>query len=405
MLFFAAAKAAFLSSNKLLFELEKQKQDLTARVLNLFYQHPSQYISTIQIGKILSLVTYAFFAMGLLSPLLEVYIGSSVLILVLTILISAVVLLFFGEFLPQTLAIIRPKIFLSIAAFPLYIFYILFYPFSKLITAIGCFFLRLFGVKSSLSDSVTFGRDDLDQFIQKTIDEAPEDTELEKEVRLFQNAMEFSNVKIKDCVVPRTEIVAVEKSTSIQELIDLFVKTGLSKILVYQEDIDNVIGYIHSSELFSKPVDWTQSIYTLPFVPENMAASKLMENMLAEKKSIAVVVDEYGGTAGVITLEDLVEEIFGEIEDEHDTQLLLSRQIGENEFVFSGRLEIDRINEEFDLDIPESDDYMTIAGYILHSFQDFPKVNETIRIDSFEITILKVTHTKIELVKLKRLND
>jgi CBS domain containing-hemolysin-like protein len=213
--------------------------------------------------------------------------------------------------------------------------------------------------------------------------------------------MEFSAVKIRDCMIPRTEIVAVEKETSTDELISLFVKTGLSKIVVFQDDIDNIVGYIHSSELFTQPDDWTKSINTLPFVPENMAANKLMKNMLAEKKSMAVVVDEFGGTAGIITLEDLVEEIFGEIEDEHDTKLFVAKRINENEYIFSGRIEIDRMNEEFDLDIPESDEYMTIAGYILHHYQNFPKLNEVINIGRFSFKIIKVTRTKIELIKLK----
>jgi CBS domain containing-hemolysin-like protein len=241
----------------------------------------------------------------------------------------------------------------------------------------------------------------LDYFIQKTIDETPENVELDTEVRFFQNAMDFSQVKVRDCMVPRTEVVAVDKAASLKDLTSRFVETGLSKILVFEEDIDNIIGYIHSSELFVQPDDWTKSIVSLILVPENLAANKLMKTMLAEKRSMVVVVDEFGGTSGIVTLEDLVEEIFGEIEDEHDTQLLTAKQLGENTYILSGRVEINRVNEMFDLDIPESDEYVTVAGYILNHYQNFPKLNETVVIENMEFKILRVTHTKIELVKLK----
>ncbi|GHU87812.1 hypothetical protein FACS1894174_09330 [Bacteroidia bacterium] len=246
-----------------------------------------------------------------------------------------------------------------------------------------------------------FRRNDLDYFIQKSIQESPQNAELNKEMELFRNALEFSNVRVRDCVVPRTEIVAVSTETTLEELLSKFIETGLSKILVFKEDVDNIIGYIHSSEMFTKPDDWTQSIISLPFVPENMAANKLMKNMLEEKRNIAVVVDEFGGVSGVITLEDLVEEIFGEIEDEHDTRNLVSKQINENEYVLSGRAEIDQINEDFRLNIPKSDEYQTIAGYILSHNQSFPKVNELITIDHYTFKIIKMSTTKIELVKLK----
>jgi CBS domain containing-hemolysin-like protein len=223
---------------------------------------------------------------------------------------------------------------------------------------------------------------------------------VDTEARFFQNAVEFPQVKIRDCMIPRTEIIAVDKSASFQELIAKFVETGLSKIVVYEGDIDNITGYIHSSELFGRPADWTQSTVTLSFVPENMAANKLMKTMLAEKKSMVIVVDEFGGTAGLVTLEDLVEEIFGEIEDEHDTKLYIAKRLKDNEYILSGRMEIDRVNEMFGLNIPESDEYLTIAGFILDNYRNFPKLNETVRIGRFEFKIVKVTLTKIELVRL-----
>ncbi len=220
-------------------------------------------------------------------------------------------------------------------------------------------------------------------------------------INIFRNAVEFSHTKVRDCIVPRTEIVAVSISAPLEELLAKFIETGLSKILVYKEDLDNIIGYIHSSEMFSQPKDWTKKVISLPYVPENMSANKLMKNMLGEKRNIAVVVDEFGGTSGVITLEDLVEEIFGEIEDEHDTRSRVAKQVGANEFVFSGRMEIDQINELFGLNIPEAGEYLTIAGYILSHHQNFPKVNELITIDGSVFKILKTSNTKIELIKLK----
>ncbi|MDR2056901.1 MAG: hemolysin family protein [Dysgonamonadaceae bacterium] len=400
--FFSVAEAAFVSSNKLLFELEKKKRSMTVRILNVFYNHPKQYISSMLVGYTAALVINGLLMVELLEPILVKNISSnSIITLLLQVVIATAFILFAGEFIPKTVGRINPNLFLSLFAIPLYLIFIVLYPISKFISLLAGFILRIFGVKLSIIKEKTLGREDLDYFIHKTIEESSENAELDQEVRLFQNAMEFSAMKIRDCIVPRTEIVAVEKEIPIDELISLFVKTGLSKIVVYQNDIDNIVGYIHSSELFAQPDDWTESINSLPFVPENMSANKLMKNMLAEKKSMAVVVDEFGGTTGIITLEDLVEEIFGEIEDEHDTKLFVAKKINANEYIFSGRMEIDRVNEEFDLDIPESDEYITIAGYILNHYQNFPKQNELINIGRFDFKIVKVTCTKIELVRLK----
>jgi len=275
-------------------------------------------------------------------------------------------------------------------------------PFAVFLLAVAGLLWRILKYKTLSGKLISsFDKDDLDRFIQKSIEESGDNMELEPEVRYFQNVLEFSNVKLRNCIVPRTEIVAFEMNTSIEELLSAFIETGLSKILVYEEDIDNIVGYIHSSEMFTKPKDWTKRINTISIVPENMAANKLMKTMLREKKNIAVVVDEFGGTAGVVTLEDLVEEIFGEFEDEHDTKSQIAKKISDDEFIFSGRAEIDRINEDFDLEIPESEEYVTIAGYILNHYRNFPKLNETIKIDKYTFKIIKVTSTKIELVRLK----
>jgi CBS domain containing-hemolysin-like protein len=398
--FFSASEIAFVGFNKLAFELGNKNKTLTSRILNQFYAHSNQYISCMLMGNSIALVIYGLLMAQALNPYLSLYISGDLLNLFIQSIIATIFIIFAGEFMPKTVARINPNFILTFFAVPLYIIYIVLYPLSRFASWLANLVFRAFGVKFAELNPKSFGRDDLDYFLQKTIEGTPENVELDTEVRYFQNAMEFSQVKIRDCIVPRTEIVAVDKSASLSELTSKFVETGFSKIVVFEIDIDNIIGYIHSSELFIQPEDWRKSIVSLPFVPENMAANKLMKNMLAEKKSMVVVVDEFGGTSGIVTLEDLVEEIFGEIEDEHDTKLYVAKKLKENEYLLSGRMEIDRVNELFDLDIPESDEYLTIAGYILEHYQNFPKLNETVLIDRFEFKIIKVTRTKIELVKL-----
>ncbi|GHU61375.1 hemolysin [Bacteroidia bacterium] len=400
---FSAAEIAFITSNKLLFELENKSKKITHKILNLFYAKPNHFISSLLVGNNIVLVIYGLLMAKAFTPLLETYFSDDLFILLIQSVIATVFILFAGEFIPKTIAKINPNLFLTAFSIPLFIIYIILYPISQFTYLFGNSIFRLFGVKIPKTNPKSFGRNDLDYFLQKTIDETSEKAELDTEVRFFQNAMEFSQVKLRDCIVPRTEIIAVEKSVSLQELTSKFVETGFSKIVVYEEDIDNIIGYIHSSELFHQPENWTKSIITLPFVPENMAANKMMKNMLAEKKGMAIVVDEFGGTSGLITLEDLVEEIFGEIEDEHDNKLYEAKQLNEKEYILSGRMEIDRVNEMFDLDIPESDEYITIAGFILANYQSLPRLNETVLIDKYEFKIVKVTLTKIELVRLKLL--
>ncbi|MDR1373217.1 MAG: hemolysin family protein [Dysgonamonadaceae bacterium] len=403
--FFSASEIAFITSNKLLFELENRGKSLTKYILNRFYANPNQFISAMLVGNNIALVIYGLLMSQLLKPLLTMFISGDMLVLLLQSVIATLFILFAGEFIPKTLGRINPNFFLSIFSLPLYLIYIVLYPVSQGIFMLVNLIFRIFGVKIKKTGVKSFGRSDLDNFLQKTIDETPEKEDLDTEVRFFQNAIEFSQIKVRDCMIPRTEIIALDKSASLDELTAQFVETGFSKIVVYEGDIDNITGYVHSSELFSQPADWTKSIVGLSFVPENMAANKLMKSMLSGKKSMVIAVDEFGGTAGLITLEDLVEEIFGEIEDEHDTRLVIAKQVNDNEYILSGRMEIDRVNEMFDLDIPESDEYLTIAGYILAFYQNFPKLNETLIIDRFEFKALKVTRPKIELVRLRVLKD
>ena len=398
---FSAAEIAFVSSNKLLFELENKTPSITSRILNLFYTNSNQYISCMLLGNNIVLVIYGLLMARALTPFMMQYLSGDLLILLIQSFVATIFIIFAGEYIPKTVARVNPNFFLSVFAFPLFIIYIFLYPISRFASLIATLILRVFGIKISTVNHKHFGRVDLDYFIQKTIDETPENVEVDTEVRFFQNAMEFSQVKVRDCMVPRTEVIAVDMKVSLKELTHKFIETGLSKIVVYEKDIDNITGYIHSLELFVQPENWTQSIVPLIVVPENMAANKLMKTMLAGKKSMVVVVDEFGGTSGIVTLEDLVEEIFGEIEDEHDTQLFTAKKINENTYVLSGRMEIDRVNEMFDLNIHESDEYITVAGFILNHYQNFPKLNETVIIGHLEFKILRVTQTKIELVRLK----
>ena len=363
----------------------------------------SNFISTMLVGNNIALVIYGI----LMAQIIEVHVlgglitNHFLLVLVQTIL-STLIILVTGEFLPKTVFKINPNLMLRIFALPLSICYIVLFPVSKLASGLSCLFLKILGVKLNKEASdKAFGKVDLDYFVQSGIENAENEEELDAEVKIFQNALDFSNIKIRDCIVPRTEIVAVDKSSSLDELKSLFVESGISKIIVYNGDIDNIVGYIHSSEMFRNPIDWRNNVKEVPIVPETMAAHKLMKLFMQQKKSIAVVVDEFGGTTGIVTLEDLVEEIFGDIEDEHDNTSYICKQIDEHEFVLSGRLEISKVNEMFDLDLPESDDYLTVGGLILNHYQSFPKLHEIITIEHYQFKIIKVTATKIELVRLK----
>jgi CBS domain containing-hemolysin-like protein len=255
--------------------------------------------------------------------------------------------------------------------------------------------------KSRIFSAQLMGKTDLDHFIQQTIERSPNHAELETEVKIFQNVLDFSNIRLKDCMVPRTEIVAFDLKTSKEELLAKFIETGLSKILIYNENIDDIVGYIHSTEMFTPSAQWKANIKKIPIVPETMAANKLMKILMQDKRTIAVVVDEFGGTVGLVTLEDLVEEIFGDIEDEHDIHSYVAKKKSETEFILSGRMEVDKVNEMFGLTLPESTDYQTIAGLILRECQRFPNFNDTIVSGRFSFTILRKTATKIELIKLK----
>jgi CBS domain containing-hemolysin-like protein len=398
--FFSGLEIAFITSNKLRFELDKKQQNLTSSILTVFYRHPQQFISTMLVGNNICLVIYGMLMAAALTPWLSPLGNQYLITFVQTILATSIVLIT-GEFLPKTIFRVNPNLWLRLFSWLLFVFFVVLYPVSRFSTWISIGILRMFRVKvSNTTKKNAFSRIDLNYLVQQSFENKEGEEEVENEVKIFQNALDFSKVKLRDCYVPRTDIIALEYDTTVETLKQTFIETGLSKIPIYKGDIDNIVGYIHSSEMFEHQADWKKQINQIPIVPENMAAQKLMKIFLLQKKSLAVVVDEFGGTAGIVTLEDIMEEIFGEIEDEHDNNDYVAEQTAENEYLFSGRLEVETINERFNLNIPESDAYETLAGFILHNHQHFPKLNEIIRIEEFTIKCIKVTNNRIELVKL-----
>lgn len=403
---FSGMEIAFVSSNKLLHGIDRNEDSLTSGIVNKFYDNSNNFISSLLVGNNIVLVIYGILMAKLLNAtVLSGLSHNEGVRLLLETIISTIVIIFTGEFIPKALFRIDPNSALKRFALITYPIYIILYPFSRFTTICSCLILRLFNVriKDEVRDT-TFSKTELNNLIQSSIENADEEQNIDNDVRIFQNALDFSSIKVRDCFVPRTEIDAVEINTPLEELKSVFIESGHSKIVVFQENIDNIVGYIHSSELFRLGKKWQQKICKMPYVPETLSAQKLMRTLMQQKKSLAVVIDEFGGTSGIISLEDLVEEIIGEIEDEHDNQNLVAKSIGDNEYVLSGRLEIERINEMFDLDIPESDDYQTLGGFILAHHQRFPQLNETISIGKFRIRAIKLRSTKIELVKLSIAN-
>ena len=401
--FFSGMEIAFVSSNKLRFEMDRNEQSLTSRILSIFYHNPNNFISTMLVGNNIALVIYGIFMAELIEQnLLAGYIENEFLLVLTQTIISTLIILVTGEFIPKTLFKINPNFTINLLAIPAFICYVVLYPISKFASSISGILLRLTGTRINKEDSdKAFTKVDLDHFIQSSIEHVENEEEINTEVKIFQNALDFSSIKVRDCMVPRTEIIAIEDDASIDELMNLFVEKGISKIIVYQDNIDNITGYIHSSEMFMEPANWQECVRQLPIVPETMNANKLMKLFMQQKKSLAVVVDEFGGTSGIVAMEDLVEQIFGEIEDEHDTTTYVAKEVGKNEYVLSGRLDIEKANELFDLELPESDEYQTVGGLILQQHQSIPKAHEIITLSKFQFRIIKVTATKIELVKLK----
>lgn len=400
--FFSGMEIAFVSSNRMLAEMDREGNGIAKKIISKFYNHPNGFVSTMLVGNNIVLVVYGILVARLFDSTIFSSLDDGMKVTADTLL-STLVILFTGEFLPKILFKNNANRLLSVFSVPAYLFYILLWPISRFSTLLSKCLLRIVGIRMETeADDEGFSKVDLDYLVQSSIENAHSDEEINEEVKIFQNALDFSDCKVRDCMVPRTEVNAVDvNDCTVDELMQKFVESGNSKIIVYEGDIDHIIGYIHSSEMFRNRDNWRQCVCKMPFVPETMAAQKLMHIFLQQKKSLGVVVDEFGGTSGIVSLEDIVEEIFGDIEDEHDSTKYIATQVGDNEYMLSARLEIDKVNDLFDLDLPESDDYMTVGGYILHEYQSFPKLNEVITIGRYEFRIIKSTMTKIELVKLK----
>ncbi|MDE7096935.1 MAG: hemolysin family protein, partial [Muribaculaceae bacterium] len=378
--FFSGMEIAYVQSNKIRMQIDGSRGGVIDRIIQGFSHNEDMFISSLLVGNNVVLVIYGITLSVLINPVLERWFGDSeAMVLIANTIFSTMVILLCGEFIPKATFRINPNFMMRMFALPLYIIYIVLYPVSKFISFITKGLMGLFGIRENRVDARLITMDQLDDYLEEQLHSTQQSqVEVENEVKIFRNAVDFKDTTIAECMRPRNEIVAVEKdSTTRADLLSLFSRTGLSKIVVYREDIDDVVGYIHISELFNIDSDWRGHIKPVIFTPETMLANKMMRRMIAEKKSLCIVIDEFGGTSGLATLEDLVEEIFGEIEDEHDRQRQMFRKLADGVYEVSGRAEIAAVNEETGLDLKESEDYNTIAGYILHYTEALPSEGET----------------------------
>ena len=404
--FFSGMEIAFLSSNRLQIEVEKKQGFRRSNLISVFVKNPKKFIATMLVGNNIALVMYGIFMAKILEKPISNVIHSDSGILITQTILSTLIILITAEFLPKTIFRLNSNYLLNVFAFPVYLFYILFYPITWVTIKISDFILqKAFKADIHKNHTIVFGKVDIDNYINEKTQNKNGIEDEEYELKIFQNALDFSKVKLRECIVPRTEIAAIEVNESIETLKEKFIETGFSKILIYKNNIDTIIGYTHSSELFKKPVKITDIIHEVIIVPETMPANNLLAMFIQQKRSVAVVVDEFGGTAGMATIEDIMEEIFGEIKDEHDTDEFEEKIINEYEYIFSGRLEIDYLNEKYNLHFPQNVEYETIAGLILYHHKNFPKLNETIPIGNFSFKVLRVSNTRIELVHFKIANE
>ncbi len=398
--FFSGVEIAFLSSDRLQLQLDRNRGGVIGRILDFFYNRPNWFVTTMLVGNNIALVIYGLWVAKLLETPLQSLFHNDLLVLITQSLLSTIIILFTGEYIPKVTFRNNANWAMRFFAPLILVIYIFLFPVTLLFSLLTSGVLLFLGQKNrSTPLAPSLSTVDLEHYLSRSNTEADSEGGLETEVKIMQNVIEFPTLQVRDCMIPRNEIIAVERSTPRAELEQLFTSTGLSKIIVYQESIDRVIGYIHSNETFHKD-EWQKHITPAIFVAESMLAAKLMQRLMQHKRSIAVVVDELGGTAGLVTLEDVVEEIFGDIEDEHDTNKIIAKQVDENTYILSGRIEIDDLNERFDLNLPESDDYQTIAGFILSHYPTIPDRGDTLVIDHMNFRILRSTSSKIELVKL-----
>lgn len=401
-LLISITETAFVASDKVRYVLDKKNNGVFNHMLNTIYNHPRQFLTTLALGNIILLGWIIYLFIEILDPALMTFtlmkkeaVRYFFIIVVISLLTIAA-----NQFIPRMILRKNPDGWIKIFAIPAFLYYILIYPVTRAFIQVSRFLLKIFGCSVKPIQNVILNEKELDSYVKLNIEDIPNDNDVDTDVKIFRNALDFSTKRVKDCMIPRTDIIAVRNDTSTEILKEKFIETGLSRILVFEDNIDNIIGYIHIWELFNDPENWTKKITPLTFVPESMQAKKLMSDLMQQHKNMAVVVDEFGGTSGIVTLEDLVEEIFGDIYDEYDTKSRFLKKENDNEYILSGRMEIDQVNEILGLDLPESDEYSTIAGMILHYAQRFPKTYETIDIGKFSFKILKVTARKIEVVRL-----
>ncbi len=400
--FFSGMEIAFVSANKLRLELDKQSEPFNSKILKLVTGNSGNFIATMLVGNNIALVIYGIAFATLLEPVFNLFLQSEMVILLLQTIVSTLIILIFAEFLPKTLFRIFPNTLLRVFSFPLAFFYIIFYPITRFAVGITNILLKVI-LKTDIEKSnknPVFSRIDLNEFVNETDIGIEKKESIETEIKLFKNALDFSKVKLREIMVPRTEVEMLDINTSVSELRLRFIETGYSRILFYEKSIDNIIGYVHSSVMFRNPETIKPHLTNVSIVPETMSANKLLSTFIKEHRSIAIVVDEFGGTAGMVTSEDILEEIFGEIEDEHDTRETVEEIISDTEFIFSGRSEIDLLNEKYFLELPETEEFETLAGLILYYHESIPKINSLIKVGKFHFKILKATNTKIELVNL-----
>ena len=399
--FFSGIEIAFVSANKLKIEVDNNKGVLAFGFFSRILKKPARFITAMLLGNNISLVLYGLAMGNLLTPLISEYTGSGALVLLVQTLISTVLILILAEFVPKVIFSQNPNRSLKIFAIPVFITYYVFYPFVSFVNRISDFIFKyVFRVDVS-EQKLTYGLVDLDHYLKEISSGNIEEEELDNEIQILQNVLEFNSVKARECMVPRNEIFAVEIHDHVSELLKIFLDSGHSKILVYRGNIDRIIGYVHSSDLYDKPSSIRNILRPISVVPETMVADDIMTSFIKKHQSMAVVVDEFGGTAGILTLEDIVEEIFGEIEDEHDKDESVEKKVSESEYIFSSRLEIDYLNEEYELNLPKSDNYETLAGLIIEHFESIPDNGDTIVIGNFKFDIISVSHNKINEVKLK----
>lgn len=404
IVFFSGMETAYLSSNRVKLEFDKKQEGLSSEIVSIFNRVPGQYFASLLIGKTLALVIFGQFFIRWFSPVLSTWIKSELMVMILLIAMSALLIIIVSDLIPRTIFIIADSFFLRVFSVPALFFLWLFRPVSSLLFNLSCRLTGLFSKTRSISgfsEDLVFLKTDIDQYVAAHRQPKEDAGEENHSIRILRNALDFSNVRLRECMVPRTEIQAIEVMSGVPNLKEKFIETQHSRILVFEESIDNIIGYFDIKDIYSNPPDIRSGIRKLAIVPETMPANKLLRVFVEDKKNIALVVDEFGGTSGIVTIEDVLEEIVGDIEDEHDISELTEKVVGSNEYIFSGRLEIDYLNEKYKLGLPEEDDYETLAGLILFYHGSIPGSNDVIRIGKEVFKVLKVTNTRVELINLK----